>query len=76
MTEKQAVGFFGNWAKWHIEQKEREEWEKKKTHFYISTRIWYSGYNAYTICYFARRWYGTESDSEWFVPGTIEYNDI
>ena len=72
MTEREAVGFFGNWAKYSEEQ----EWEKKKTHFYVSSRIYYGGYNAHTVCYFARRWYGTESDSEWHVPGTIEYYEV
>lgn len=69
MTDKQAVGFFGNWAKWHIE---REEWKKKKTHYYIVIRVYYGGYSALNVRYIAREWYDTESDCSWHVPGTIE----
>ena len=75
MTDKQAVGFFGNWAKWHMEQKEKEDWEKKKTHYYLVLRIYYGGYSALNVRYIAREWYDTESDCSWHVPGTINEND-
>ena len=68
MTDKQAVGFFGNWAKYAEEQ----EWEKKKTHYYLVIRVYYGGYSALNVRYIAREWYDTESDCNWHVPGTIE----
>jgi hypothetical protein len=48
---------------------------KQPRSYRLSTRIWYGGYSAYTICYFGERWYSCPSDSEWMVPGTEEFYD-